>query len=178
MGHKLDNDLLVTPALQQRLQDEANNLTPCATDKVAGWVGLEQSNGDFKYFCYGYTADAGEVVVAHELIKTLNRDIAHDGAWVIQWCLGGRHLNALWLDVDGDVQFTVEFEEDAYGMAENELGNWISQCEEAFQFWHKMMIQALAPSPEQLFKKAKGQKNPSLDKGAINPNREDFDIVL
>lgn len=178
MGHKLDDNLLVTPALQARLQSEADNMTPDATNKGAWWVGLERTNGDFKHFSYGYTADAGEVVVARDLVKTLNREIAHDGAWVVQWCLGGRHLNALWLDKDGDIQFTVEFEEDAYGMAETKLGHWIEQCDEAFQYWHKMMIQALAPSPEQLFQKAKGQKNPSLIKGIVNPNSEDFDIAL
>lgn len=178
MGHKIDDDLLVTAALQQRLQDEANNLTPDATNRGAWWIGLERSNGDFKYFSYGYTADAGEIAVAKNLIQVLNKEIAHNGAWVSQWCLGGRHLNVLWIDRDGDPQFTVEFEEDAYGMAFVELNHWTSQCEDAFLLWQKMMIHALAPSSDQLFKRAKGQKNPSLDSGAIMPNREDFDIVL
>lgn len=179
MVHRIDDNLLVTATLQRRLKDEAANLTGNLED--GWWCCVQRSNGEIVQFSYGYTADFAESRMAFDLIGKLNRAIHHDGCWLAQWLLEGKHLNVIWIDKDGDPQFTIEFADDAAGIASEPLLVWIDQCEEAWTRWHHSMKTVLAPSPEQLFKKALGEESPSAKQGKIIlPDRlnRDFDINL
>jgi len=159
MGHKLDDNVMVTEVLQERLKEEAFNLTE--DNQASWWCCAERSNGKLVEWEYGYKADLGEKLVAEQLVKTLNKEIHHDGAWVAQWLLNGTHLNVIWLDQDGDPQCPIEFNEDAAGMCEAPILHWVGQCEEAWHYWYEFMRRVLAPTPGQLFKKAMGQPKPT-----------------
>ena len=169
MSYKIEDDLLVTSTLRERLQEEADMMTGEANSKW--WAGFIRSNAEFRQFPMMYVADYSEVMVAENLLRMLNKELHHDGAWIAQWIpvvslehhyltgnQFGVRLNAIWIDEDGDPQFTVEFDQDAYGMAAYPLLGWISQCADAWGLWYKHMREILAPNDNQLFKRAKGQK--------------------
>ena len=177
MTHNLDDDLLVTPALNARLCTEAD----LAGGRVNSpwWVGAERSNGKFTCFSAGYKADIGEKLIAEQLIKTANKEVGHDGAWIGQWCNSGFRFNMLWMDEDGDVQFTIETDDDAGGICNAPLLHWITGCADAWGKWNLLMRKVLAPSKDQLYKRALGQKRPSLNNGRpINGKAILDEIVL
>lgn len=160
MGHKLDDDLLVSLALQIRIQDEADFESGLKDQPY--WCAVERSNGDFKAFESGYKPEFHEILIAEQIIQALNKEIAHDGAWVVLWTDNGTRFAMLWVDGDGDVQFTCDVDEDGAGMVEKaDLYVWIGQAEEAWQSWHHNMVTVLDPTEDQLFKRAQGQRPPS-----------------
>jgi hypothetical protein len=175
----LSDDLLVTPALLQRFEGEAH---------------LEGGNG--QYFAFVRLRDgrllghhpgspqiiAEQTMWADDVLRALNRDLHHDGAWVVVFTAPqpvasngsaiyvqpdrveyGRYA-IMWLDEDGDVAFSMEWvqgESDLLDFADVLLAGLPSTMEKAegcWQLWHTAMREVLAPAEGQTFKRARGQR--------------------
>lgn len=175
---RLREDLMITPTLLQRFAVEA-----------------ELAGGDGRYYAVMQRDDGSllahnpvspecapeQLMWAGDVLRLLNRELHHDGCWVIAFtnpkpspmqcvlhypvhCDYHRYC-LMWLDADGDPQFTVEW---AKG-GSDELPDFTAvllcglistgqQCEAAWQQWHLMMRDVLDPSEGQLFKAAQGQR--------------------
>lgn len=155
---QFNDDLFGTPLLKDRLDSECEM---CGWTPLVYWACAQRTNGIFVHFQRGYSAEIGEKAVAENIISEATRALNHDGAWVAQWLAEGRRLNMIWLDADGDPQFTVELDEDAAGVAEVALLHWLQQLEEAWGCWRHLMREVLDPSPDELFKRAQGEQNPA-----------------
>ena len=110
-----------------------------------------------------------------DMVGALNRELHHDGAWVIvltdpvrdggviidlsaKWLY--QRWVILWLDEDGDVQFPVENEERLELVLSMGPDHWLEQCELAWNLWDENR-KDLGAKPEQTFKRAQGETAPS-----------------
>lgn len=174
---------LITPALLQRFHLEA-----------------EAEAGDGRYYACMLRPD-GDVLVHHpigpqlapeqmmwaaDVLRALNRELHHDGAWVVVFThpkpaptnsvikSGSNHCEyarycLIWVDQDGDAQFTQEWMEnegDLLDFADVLLAgieSTMAKCEGSWEMWHHHMRQVIAPKQDQLFKRAQGQRAPSAN---------------
>ena len=177
----LKDDVLISKTLLRRFEVEA-----------------ELEGGDGRYYAlmrlesgrlcahhpFAPSAVADQVMWADDMLKLLNRELHHDGAWVIVFThpeppaglsaidLVPKHWDyrryvMLWLDEDGDPQCPIEWtkgEGDLYDFTDVLLAGREStaqKCEAAWQMWNTVMRQALDPAEGQTYQKAKGQLAPS-----------------
>jgi hypothetical protein len=156
-----NDDLLITKHMNDRLIGEAQFEDETSTDY---WVVRQRANGQLIERSVGYKADIAETMIAKFIIVLLNREIRHDGAWIVAWTNAGRRFVMIWMDKDGDVQFTVEAG-DVAELADADPLHWVDQCEEAWRLWNNSMRNVLAPNDNQIFKRAQGQRAPSATRG-------------
>lgn len=160
MGHHVPDRLLATESLKQRLFEEAgfenDGLCPFA------WYSIPFCESDKAWSIgTGYCPEPAERLMAESLGRILNRQLHHDGAWITGWTDDGRRFVSIWVDADGDVQFTVDCLDGVVKMAIAGAEDHVEQCEQAWQKWHRHMRQVIAPREDQLFKRAQGQRAPS-----------------
>lgn len=123
--------------------------------------------------------DPFQMMWAADVLKLLNRELHHDGAWVVVFThvrplLGlpraDREYNRyclIWLDADGDPQFSVEWEAGAGELRDfadvllQGINATVQKCESAWQTWNLHMRQVLQPTKRQLYRRAKGERAPS-----------------
>lgn len=127
--------------------------------------------------------DPYQMAWASDILKLLNRELHHDGAWVIvfthpaPWSememirFGGDseydRYAIIWLDADGDPQFSVEWEKgtdelrDFTAILLQGATATIAKCESAWQTWNLHMRHVLQPTEGQLYRRAKGERPPS-----------------
>jgi len=173
-------DLVLTPTLLRRFELEA---------QFEGGDGrhyalIRRDDGSLLSHHPGsLPAVPDQLMWADDMLRLLNRELHHDGAWVVCFthikpqpidCVlynpqhgdYGRYC-LIWLDQDGDPQFTQQWME-----GEGELrdfadvilagrGSTAQKCETSWQLWHEMMRKVLAPKEGQTFKRAQGQRAPS-----------------
>lgn len=178
---RLPDDKLITPTLLRRFKDEAD----LEGGNGQHYALLQLENGNLtKFNPYSPNLAPEQILWAADVLRLLNRELHHDGAWVVVFtnpkpspgqCIMAapthcdyERYGLIWLDADGDCQFTVEW-------AAGESGDLIDfadvmiagkestaeKCEAAWEAWHLMMRKVLEPKPEQLFKRAQGQRAPS-----------------
>lgn len=171
--HKLDDRHLVTPLLIRRFAEEAVYEGGGHDDRFHAF--LQRSDASYVEHTLSTPCDPMQRVFAFDLLQGLNKDLYHDGAWVIlftnpkpveilasttlydRFCL-------IWIDQDGDPGFTMDWVE---GEIEDELDfadammsgldSWIDRAETAWQNWHLLMREVLDPKANQLVKRAQGQ---------------------
>lgn len=166
-----------TPAIRQRLEEEAK-MDVDVSEYVIGadgrqavmgfnpgsyWAAIQRTNGDVRRFACDLkeTPPDEKQVWLMQILRGLNKELGHDGRWVVGWTHGNTRFIIMWLDEDGDIQFTVENDEAWAIMVTQEWNHWMSQAEEAWRYWHKMMREVLDPGPDALHKRAQGQRAPS-----------------
>lgn len=177
---KLSDDKLITPALLRRFIVEAE--MDGGTGQHYALVQLENGNLT-KWNPASPSLAPDQIIWAADMLKLLNRELHHDGAWVVVFthprpspsqCVlhAPTHCDyhrfvLLWLDADGDVQFPYEWAE-GYGELRNFAYvilagpiSWAQKCETAWEQWRVMMMEVIAPSADQVFKRAQGQRAPS-----------------
>lgn len=172
MPHKLDIDTLITPALLRRLDAESQYETGVS---MPFWAVLERDTAHDFIVHRGNRGRAPlppQQMMALDLVHDLNREIHHDGAWVALWSHPGRgiispagddyqRLAVMWMDSDGDVQFTIELEGTLEERLMKGVLHWLEIAETSWQEWFLHMRVVLDPQPDELFKRAKGQNAPS-----------------
>lgn len=177
----LDDKTLITPTLLKRFVIEA---------RMDGGTGqhygcIYRSNGDLCVHHPGSPAASPEqVMFAGDMLKRLNRELHHDGAWCMVFThpkplaegfaiFSSPHADYsryvfLWLDPDGDVQIPIEWKEN-----ESELLDFadvlsagclahMGCCEQAWMDWKMHMRDVLEPREGEIFKEAQGQRPPSM----------------
>lgn len=177
---KIDEDLIVTKALLRRFLAEA--MTDNGDGRHYGII--RRNDGSI----LGHNPCSPELsfdqmLWAVDVLTYLNREIHHDGAWVVVFTNPlppdvdnilidpkqaeyGRYV-LLWLDKDGDVQIPIEWEVGSSEMrtfADVMLGGLHAtavRAETAWHLWKLHMRDVLDPQPDQLFKAAQGQMAPS-----------------
>jgi hypothetical protein len=181
--HKVPDHALVTEELIARLGAEASQQT--ISELVPDEHGvkqlrkralpgpfcavLETGSGQPQQFGSGPQLCAEQGMLAIDMVKALNRELHHDGCWLFCFCNPspqpivlvtgveyGRFV-ILWMDQDGDVQFSYECDRpfELY-LIEGPLP-LMEKCEKAWQQWHLYMRQVLDPQPDELYKKALGE---------------------
>lgn len=150
----MDDDLLLSQTLMNRFGIEAQLNAP---EKSTAAVFLRGSNGMMKVIG-SYKPDLAEKMVAEFMVTALNKRIPQGGRWVTAWLGTGAMFLMIWLDQDGDPQFTVEIEEDAPGIVAVHFDHWINQAYEAWENWHHMMRDVLDPQDGETYKKAQGER--------------------
>ena len=179
---EFNDELLVTPAMRERLDLEA---VPDHTDQVAAfpWFAwLQRSNGSCQRIANQLilpTEDQQQFMLA--LLRMLNAELRHGGFWVTGWVqpimfrqdltayVAGQQLTrtftkgiCMWADSDGDVQFTMEIVDSMWKIERCSIESWVEQAGDAWAAWYEHMRGVLAPTEGQLYKRAQGQRRPSL----------------
>lgn len=167
---KLNDDWLVSPFIQQRLLDESEDT---GGNLTGFWAVVTGENGARKVMASTkIMPDPMQQVFAGDMAQALNRHLRHDGAWIVFWThppqvFGADHLyrmwHFLWIDRDGDPQFTIDNEDAFHTVLLEGADHWLESAEVAWQQWREMMIDVLDPKQKQLFKRAQGEAPPSIN---------------
>lgn len=178
-----DEGLLITPTLLQRFVLEA---------EFEGGDGryyalIQRANGDMLSHHPGSPMlDTAQLLWAIEVLRKLNRELHHDGAWVVcfthpapidpstfavienpkRWAY--KRYCLIWIDQDGDPQFTQEWvageNSDFTHFAHVVLAgtdSTMQKCEASWLTWRTMMREVLDPQQDQLYRRARGEAAPS-----------------
>lgn len=165
----MDDSLLFTSTLASRYAAEAQG--------VGYWMVVTASDGKQRVQTRCDTPLPMQAMFCRDLGLALNRHLGHDGAWivglvnpmpllVIDQAGAGRDYEravVMWVDADGDPQFTMEIEDEWWRILYCGPDAWIEKAEEAWRRWHHHMRDVLDPRPGETYKRAKGQKPTSLN---------------
>jgi hypothetical protein len=170
--HKVCDDLLITAFLLRRFEREAE----IEAGDRRHYAVLQRSDGRFlEHNPASPEIDQMQAVFARDLLAMLHKELHHDGAWVIVFTDPAlpeivlsnvaeyRRFALMWVDRDGDPQFTLEWvngESDELDFADvllSGLESWGDRAETAWQNWKVLMRDVIDPTSEQTFKRAQGQ---------------------
>lgn len=165
---KFNDEWLVSPAIMQRLVDESED----TEGRYTGfWGAFTKANGDIVFGGNIPAPCEFQRMFAADMAKGLNDNLRHDGVWLVFWTHPPvamavdadvyRVSHLLWLDEDGDPQFTVDNEDPFHEVMEAGFDHWIEAAEDAWQQWEEAR-DTLDLSPGQTFKKVRGELPPSL----------------
>ena len=162
--HYLDDSNLKTNNVIQRLIDESQQEEFVAV--------LTQHDGSRSWVGPGLLPVAGQMITAFNMALKINKEINHDGAWIIQLIKSQQQPIVLksefaeyssflfiWMDRDGDCQFTVELDDSIKEIINAGIIHWIDQLEDAYILW-KESQEVLELAPGQTVKAAKGERMP------------------
>lgn len=172
---------LLSPLLLRRFELEA--LAEDGNGQYYACI-LRQDGDLVVHHPLGPPLDVVQLMWARDLLALLNRELHHDGAWVIvfthpqppsieQVAAATAHRSyaryaLIWLDADGDPQFTQEWQQnitsdlrDFACVVEQGLEAVAAKAEACWRLWHLCMREVIDPTPDQLFKRAKGERPPS-----------------
>lgn len=180
----IDDKLLNTPALRMRLDAEARFEEGGGTYRGFAL----RSGGVLDGHILRLTSlgnppplDEMQVMFGQDMVRVLNRHLHHDGAWVVLFThpshvhkagpidlpvVGGLptmygRFAFLWMDRDGDVQFTMDSVSDFFEVLSEGPDPWIERAEQAWQNWKHVMRDVLAPKEGETYKRALGEAAPS-----------------
>lgn len=159
--HKVPDRALITPTLLRRLEDEAGGLY---------WALLQNSESKLIEHSTGPAIISDQKMLAVDLVPALNKHLHHDGAWLIVFCdpapgafvpVSGSNYGRfviMWMDRDGDAQFSIEFDRDFTLYLVEGPDPMLEKCEAAWQNWNWAMKTVIQPREGQTFKRALGEK--------------------
>ncbi len=159
--HNLDDKLLSTQLLLERIEIES------CSGPFKFMVPL--SNGRIEIAGPGKDPVWTHRLFGSKIVEYLNHEINYDGAWILIWIkpennssiilpdgVSYTEIRILWIDKDGDVQFTVEIDDDLSEMVKLGYHYWVEQCEDAHGHWrHQRKVLDLVDG--QSFKHAQGE---------------------
>lgn len=109
---------------------------------------------------------------AQEIATRLQKELHHDGFWIVVFvdpmepsifvAQDGhstvfRAVRLIWLDADGDFQFTVEINERFGRIMSEPTDSWLQQCEQSWQQWKVLHNEVLDPQAAETIKFNQGQ---------------------
>lgn len=116
-----------------------------------GW-GIERGAGDWCNLPDELRRD-----LMRRLAIRLNHEMPNSGHWVVAWNTGEDELVVLYRDADGDLQFTVDFQDRWSALREMPFEHVMQRCQEAFDHWFLIVFKGVEVKPEQTVKQAQGQ---------------------
>lgn len=174
---RFDENLLFSQALRNRLDTEAAMEADLGTTS-ASWYAVKMLDDHQVVIERNYDPRAGiisdppthQMLWAEAVSKILNHECGHDGRWVVGFThppgygemvlcepkFSWRRIIKVWLDIDGDPQFTVDCIENWENVASQSPHHFIGQAEEAWKHWKVLMRDVLQPKDYQLKQLAKG----------------------
>lgn len=171
--HRVPDERLITPFMLRRFIREA---------ELEGGQGyhyalMQRDNGEFLDHNPGSPEIApDQTIFGRDLLTLLNRELHFGGAWVMVYThpvpgnsvlllhADYHRMCIIWVDADGDPQFTVEWqhgEGEEFDFADVMLSgreSWGQRCEGAWQTWKKLMVDVIDHGEGQTFKRAQGQQ--------------------
>lgn len=134
------------------------------------------SHEDFQALAVGYNQDPHPVqkTFANELLQSLNHHVGNGGGWLVGFThppasheliktdgdnAWGR-LICIWLDEDGDPQFTYESDHPFFHMYQQGIQYYTQQAWDSWASWKKIMRDDLDLKAGQTYKRALGEANP------------------
>lgn len=176
---------LVTPTLLQRFELEAG-LEGGNEHKYCGVI-LREDGDIFVHHPVSAALDSMQMLWAARALKLLNRELHHDGAWVVVFTHpmpvefeSAAHASPrssyyqryalIWIDQDGDPQFSQEWQNgqdteliDFTAVILCGIESTAQKCEASWQTWHLMMRKVLEVKEGQgkTYKRARGERAPS-----------------
>lgn len=171
-----NDELLITPTLRERL-----HLEGCFEGaKGAIWSVLLRSNGQpvevLSTKAKGWNPLPEQKMFAHDMVRALNKHLHHDGKWIVAFthpstfktpaqhatkCVYFNRWLFLFVDKDGDPQFTMDNDNLFAEVLEAGPDKWMEDAERAWQTWHTHMREVIDQKGV-TFKKAQGEKAPSV----------------
>ncbi len=171
--HKVDDDTIVTPALLRAFiriaEEEGNNGQHYAV--------IQQMDGGFlDHNPHSPELEPMQAIFARDVITMLNKELHHDGVWLIVFTAPGAlahmlqsvneytRFTVMWLDKDGDLHIRIEWvagetdELDFADVLESGLESWGERCEQAWQMWNMMTHQVLEAERQKTVMLAKGEQ--------------------
>lgn len=172
----MDNRILITSSLKERLDLEAaadGELHPGAIPSYYAFMKLE--SGQILPFAGGdRTIEPSEIqkVFGTVMCEALNSDLHHDGAWVVAFThppslffvgkdvSNWQRMVRVFIDKDGDAQFSIETTGDFSAICTNKIEDWVQGAELCWSKWRHLMVDVLDPSEGQTYKRAQCQHKP------------------
>lgn len=163
--HNLPDDLLATPALQERFFLEAH-FEGEAHGKLGYWFLRQRDNGKFSKKAVRYVPEYAVQRLSEILLDKLNKQVALGGAWILAWVNNGDKMVCMWMDGDGDVRFTLEVDaKDIFHPVEYRrtgLEKIVQDAYDAWSQWHLHMVEVLEPKAgRETYRRALGEKPPT-----------------
>lgn len=175
---RLTEAQIVTPTLLRRFELEAE----FEGGNGAYYALILRDAGDL--LCHhptGPAAEGHQQIWAGDVLRRLNRELHHDGAWVVVFThppaqptalhtpghVGYERYCLIWLDQDGDPQFVQEWQANESEMVDFAevllagIDSTMAKAEISWLRWHQAMIEVIEPREGQTFKRAQGQMAPS-----------------
>jgi hypothetical protein len=156
---RYDDDLILVALTKQILFE---------TNGTAAWVLVRRSNGEThaKTVLGSVLPTVDQVVFARDLIDRLNKQVAHDGVWVVAWCDFGpdgmpARLMMLWKDADADLCFMLDTEDPIRLLAAAGVDSYVNDATLAYAHYRQLM-KAAGVRQDQTRKAAQGQ-------GSVDP---------
>lgn len=174
-------DQAVTPLLLRRFEQEGH----LEDGDGRYYACVLRADNDLKvHHPFGPSASIEQILWAGQVLRLLNADVHHDGAWVLVFThllpvnidalLAGNRAGygryaLIWIDKDGDPQFTVEWlagENADFSRFADVINAGIEstaqKCEAAWMTWHLHMRKIPEVREGQhTFRRAKGERAPS-----------------
>lgn len=173
---EFNEELLLTWAIRQRLdfegaydQDVGALVNDTARTLIlpfnpgSWWAAIQRTSGAVHRFESNMLVlpTVEQQVFLMELLRRLNREIHHDGRWIVAWTHGNQRWIAMWVDPHGDIAFTMDNEDRWEEVIKQPMLYWVGDCEGSWTAWHHSMVTVLNPAPEAEYKRAQGQRPPS-----------------
>lgn len=192
-------DQVVTPLLLRRFLLEAHvedasgeSIEPRFEGDVPPapyYAIVKRDDGDLAvWHPYGPALDDMQMLFSHDVLRRLNKDLHHDGAWVIVWTnpappppmdsLGVlvnprardyRRYALIWMDKDADPQFTIEWHEgitsDFKTFEDVLIAGAVSlmhRAESAWGLWEENRKMLELHKSGATYRRAKGERAPSI----------------
>lgn len=178
----LDDRTLINKALLRRFELEARGE---AGDGRYYAMIRRQDGNLLAHHPIGPQLDPQQMLWAQRVLSLLNRELHHDGAWVIVFTHPRRpeglaiiedpkhvlydRYCLLWVDSDGDVQFAIEWQKgdgelyDFTDVIMAGIESTAAKAQGAWQVWHTMMRQVpeIKSGDQRTYKRAMGEAAPS-----------------
>lgn len=180
MARLIDENLIVTPTLLRRFQAEAD--FEAGEGRYCALILRENGLDLLAHHPFAPALAPPQSLWAGDVLRFLNRELHHDGAWVVVFThpkpatvenallLDNCHAEyaryvLLWMDGDGDVQIPIEWEEGT-----GEVRDWADvliaglewvgrDCEVAWQSWHELVVRRLdRKEGRDTYKRARGER--------------------
>lgn len=173
--NKFDERMLFSKAVRERLNLEAAVQSDVGTEREY-WFAvrccedgsrvIERNYDPNKQIDLIATIDPPwyQQVWAEQMGEHLNRESAHNGAWIVAFThppnfgdllrvdpnQDWRRVVKLWMDAEGDVAFALDCVDPFFQIAQRNTDHFIEQAEQAWAQWKVLMRDILDPQEHQL----------------------------
>lgn len=184
----MEDKLLITKATQKRLNLEAEADGDMPAPNPPLWyavmeteAGIQHVESHHVWNHHAMVVDRprpleNQIVWAECLVRLLNKHVGFDGSWLVEFThypdlgtclsvdpdLNWRRIVLIWMDKDGDVQFSSEITDPFVHVISTQPEHWIEQMTEAYENWKDIMKKSFEKQKKAFtYNEAQGEVAPS-----------------